>query len=192
MSASVSKTRVLVECALMIALATILAYIPFIELPQGGSITLCSMLPIMVVGWRHGAKWGLFTGFVHGLLQMMLGFKNVLYCTTLLSMVGCILLDYIIAFSVLGTVAVFAKPFKNRLVGVAVSCVVAGLLRYLCSFLSGMLIWGGYAPEGTPVWIYSLTYNGSYMIPEIILTTIAAVLVAKFVLPRLQPAEASC
>ena len=161
MSRSVTKTRVMVECALMIALATILAYIPLFELPQGGSITLFSMLPIMVVGWRHGLKWGVFTGFVHGLIQMMLGFKNVMYCTTIGSMILCVLLDYILAFMALGMVALFAKPFKNKLVGVAFSCVCVGLLRYLCSFLSGILIWGGYAPEDTPVWLYSLTYNGS-------------------------------
>jgi len=191
MSRSVTKTRVMVECALMIALATILAYIPLLELPQGGSITLFSMLPIMVVGWRHGLKWGVFTGFVHGLIQMMLGFKNVMYCTTFSSMVGCILLDYILAFMALGMAALFAKPFKNYLAGIVVSSVCVGLLRYLCSFLSGILIWGGYAPEGTPVWIYSLTYNGSFMIPEIIITAIAAVVVAKLVLPRLpQPASA--
>ena len=113
MSRSVTKTRVMVECALMIALATILGYIPLFELPQGGSITLFSTLPIMVVGWRHGLKWGVFTGFVHGLIQMMLGFKNVLYCTTIGSMVLCILLDYILAFMALGLVALFAKPFQN-------------------------------------------------------------------------------
>jgi len=190
MSKSLNKTRIMVECALMIALATILAYIPFIELPQGGSITLCSMLPIMVVGWRHGLKWGLFTGFVHGLIQMMLGFKNVMYCTTIGTMILCILLDYLIAFAVLGAVSLVSKPMKNSAVGIALSAVVVGLGRYLCSFLSGILIWGGYAPEGTPVWIYSLTYNGSYMIPEIIITAVAAVLVARLVLPRLpQPVQ---
>jgi thiamine transporter len=190
MSKSLNKTRIMVECALMIALATILSYIPFIELPQGGSITLCSMLPIMVVGWRHGLKWGLFTGFVHGLIQMMLGFKNVMYCTTIGTMILCILLDYLIAFAVLGAVSLVSKPMKNSAVGIALSAVVVGLGRYLCSFLSGILIWGGYAPEGTPVWVYSLTYNGSYMIPEIIITAIAAVLVARLVLPRLpQPVQ---
>lgn len=190
MTQTKNKTRTLVECALMIALATVLSYIPIFEMPQGGSITLCSMLPIMVVSWRHGIKWGLFTGFTHGLLQMFLGFKNVMYCTTIWSMIGCILLDYILAFMVLGIACLFAKPFKNLLVGTAVSAVIVGLLRYVCSFLSGILIWQAYAPEGTPVWFYSLTYNGSYMIPEIILTAIVAVLVAKFVLPRLpNPAQ---
>ena len=190
MSKSLTKTRTMVECALMIALATILAYIPLIELPQGGSITLCSMLPIMLVGWRHGLKWGLFTGFVHGIIQMMLGFKNVMYCTTIGTMILCVLLDYLLAFSLLGAVSLISKPLKNSSVGIGLSAVAAGLYRYLCSFLSGILIWGGYAPEGTPVWIYSLTYNGSYMVPEIIITAVAAVLVARLVLPRLpQPAQ---
>ena len=59
-----TKTKTLVECALMIALATILGYIPIFELPQGGSITACSMMPLVVASFRHGPKWGLFTGFI--------------------------------------------------------------------------------------------------------------------------------
>ena len=172
-----SKTTILVECALMIALATVLGYIPIFEFPQGGSITLCSMTPIILASYRHGLKWGVFTGFVHGLIQMFLGFKNVMYCTTLLSMAGCVLLDYLIAFTVLGTACVFAKPFRGSTAGVIFSTAMVGLARYLCSFLSGILIWGGYAPEGMSVWYYSLTYNGSYMIPEIIITCIATALV---------------
>lgn len=174
-----NKTQIMVECGLMIALATVLGYIPIFEMPQGGSITLCSMVPIIVVSYRHGLKWGVFTGFTHGLIQMFLGFKNVMYCTTLLTMVGCILLDYLVAFTVLGTACVFAKGFKNSTAGIIFSTAVVGLMRFVCSFLSGILIWGGYAPEGTPVWLYSLTYNGSYMIPEIIITCIATALVVK-------------
>ena len=186
MTQSANKTRTLVECALMIALATVLSYIPIFEMPQGGSITLVSTLPILLVSWRHGLKWGLGTGFAHGLLQMFLGIKNVMYCTTIWSMIGCILLDYIIAYMCLGLAWGVAKPFGSRMAGVAVSTVVTGLMRYACSFLSGILIWSGYAPEGTPVWIYSLSYNGSYMIPEIILTAVVGVLAAKFLLPKLE------
>ena len=61
----------------------------------------------------------------------------------------------------------------------AAGVTVAGLLRYLCSFLSGIIIWREYAPETMPVWLYSLGYNGSYMIPEIILTAVASVLVIR-------------
>lgn len=176
-----NKTRILVECALMIAMSTALGYIPIFEMPFGGSITLCSMAPLIVVSFRHGAKWGVFTGGVHGLLQMLLGIKNIFYCTTIATMIGCALLDYLLAFAVMGLACVFGKGFSNRYVGVAAGSVSVGLLRLACSFLSGILIWGGYAPEGMPVWLYSLQYNASYMLPETILTAIAAVAVMRVV-----------
>ena len=87
-----SKTRILVEGAMLIALATILSYVKFYDLPFGGSITL-EMLPLVIMGLRNGPKWGCFTGFVHGLLQMIIGFSNVMYCANRLSQIGCILLD---------------------------------------------------------------------------------------------------
>lgn len=172
---NVSKnTRIMVEGALMIAMAMILSFIKILELPQGGSITL-EMIPLVIMGIRHGAKGGCLTGFAHGLLQMILGFSNVMYCATLLSQVGCILLDYLLAFTVLGMAGYFAGMFgKNKLVGFACGTVVVCLLRFVCSFLSGWLLWGSYAPEGMSAVWYSLTYNGAYMIPD---TIIAAVLV---------------
>ena len=166
MSKTYSKTRTLVECALMIALGTVLANIKIFEMPNGGSITLLSMLPFILVSYRHGTKWGLFTGFVNSLLQMLLGFYAP-PAPGLLPLVGMILLDYVLA-----------KPFKNRLVGVAVGTAAVCGIRFLCSFLSGVLIWGNLS-DGLPAWTYSLTYNGSYMLPETILTTVAAVLIYK-------------
>lgn len=179
------KTQTLVECALMIALSTVLSFITIYELPQGGDITAVSMMPLVLASFRHGPKWGLFTGFTYGLIQMLLGFKNVMYCASLGAMLLCILLDYLLAYAVMGLSCVFGKPLGNRSASVAVGTVVAGLLRYFCSFLSGVIIWREYAPETMPVWFYSLTYNGSYMIPEIILTTIAAVLVMRVLDQRL-------
>ena len=89
-----------------------------------------------------------------------------------------ILLDYVLAFTLLGLAGAIAKPFKNRLVGVAVGTAAVCGIRFLCSFLSGVLIWGNLS-DGLPAWTYSLTYNGSYMLPETILTTVAAVLIFK-------------
>ena len=143
----------------------------------------------MLASFRHGPKWGLFTGFVYSLIDLMRGFDNVMYCTTIGAMFLCILLDYLLAYSVMGLACVFGKGLKSRAACVAVGTTITGLLRYFCSFLSGMLIWYGYAPDTMPVWFYSLTYNGSYMIPEIILTAIAAVLVMQ-VMDRQLPAKA--
>lgn len=168
-----SKTLILVEAAMCIALATILSYLKIYEMPFGGSITL-EMLPIVFYALRRGYKWGVVTGFAHGVLQMILGFSSVLYCSTLLSQIGCILLDYVIAFSVLGLASVFAAPFKhsNRKIGYIVGAVIVGILRFICSFLSGWLLWSSYAPEGMHPAFYSLVYNGAYMFPDILILAI--------------------
>ena len=163
----------------MIALGTVLANIKIFEMPNGGSITLLSMLPFILVSFRHGVKWGLFTGFVNSLLQMLLGFyapPGSRHCWP--RWWASILLDYVLAFTLLGLAGAIAKPFKNRLVGVAVGTAAVCGIRFLCSFLSGVLIWGNLS-DGLPAWTYSLTYNGSYMLPETILTTVAAVLIYK-------------
>ena len=144
MNKSFSNTRIMVEGALMIALATILSMIKVFEMPFGGSVTLLSMMPIILMSFRHGTRWGVLTAFVHSVLQLVLGFNNVGYCATLLSQIGCILLDYILAFTALGLADAIGKPFKNRLVGIIVGTAVVCLLRFVCSWLSGILIWGSY------------------------------------------------
>lgn len=172
-----SNVRILCEAGLMIALATILSYLKFFDLPYGGSITL-EMIPLVVMGLRHGTKWGCATGFTHGLLQMIIGFSNVLYCNTLLAQIGCILLDYLVAFTVLGLASLFAGREKTT-AGMVAGTIVCGLLRYVCSFLSGWLLWGSYAWEGWSAWAYSLAYNGAYMIPDIIIMAVIIGLLSK-------------
>ena len=89
-----------------------------------------------------------------------------------------VLLDYLVAFMALGTAEFFARPFKNRMVGVAVGTAIAGFLRFMCSFLSGVLVWGN-LNEGLSAWTYSLVYNASYMLPETLITVVGAVLLIK-------------
>lgn len=179
-----SRTRKLVEGALMIALSTVLSMIPLFKMPYGGSVTLLSMLPLVLMSFRHGAKWGLFTAFVHGALQLVLGLENLSYCATIGSQIGCILLDYLLAFTALGLASTFAKPFSSRVMGLAVGTFGVCFLRFVCSFLSGWLLWGSYKDSyewavDLPVWLYSLIYNGSYMLPETLLTILGAVLLYK-------------
>lgn len=175
-----SKTKILVECALMIALGTILAQIKIFEMPYGGSVTLVSALPFIIASLRHGCKWGLLAGFVNSCLQMLLGFYAP-PANTLIAFVAVVLLDYVLAFTLLGSANFFMKFFRNKTVGVGTSVAVVCFIRFVCSFLSGALIWGSYQSyyewaNGMSVWTYSLIYNGSYMLPELVLTTIAAVL----------------
>lgn len=194
MNKTATKTRTLVECALMIALATVLGFIPLYELPHGGSITLLSMLPILAVSFRHGPRWGALTAFVHSLIQLFLGLKNLSYCQSFGAIVGCILLDYLLAFTLLGLACLVGKPFAKPALAVGVGSLVVCLGRYLCSFLSGYLVWKDYdyafswmtefgfgqsiAAMGHDAlcWLYSAVYNATYMLPETLLTVVAAVL----------------
>ena len=155
MSKTYSKTRILVECALMIAIGTVLSNIKIFTMPNGG----------------------LFTGLVNGCLQMLLGFWAP-PTPTFIYFLGEVLLDYLVAFMALGMAELFARPFKNRMVGVAVGTAVAGFLRFMCSFLSGVLVWGNLS-DGLSAWTYSLVYNASYMLPETLITVVGAVLLIR-------------
>lgn len=179
-----SKTLILVEGAMLIAVATVLSFLKLVDMPFGGSITL-EMLPLVLMGLRRGSKWGCLTGFVHGLIQMILGFSNVMYCATLISQIGCILLDYLLAFSVLGLASLFANCVKgNKKAGYIVGSIVVCFLRFICSFLSGWLLWGSYAPEGMSAPYYSLVYNGAYMLPDTIIVAVVIGILA-FTAPKL-------
>ena len=183
-----TRTRLLVEGALMIAVAYVLSYIKLFALPQGGSVTL-EMLPLILMGLRNGPKWGVFTGFTHGVIQMVLGFSNVMYCPTLLTQIGCILMDYLLAYSVLGLAGLIAAPFgQRRALGAAVGTVVCGCLQFLCSFLSGWLVWASYYDMSSrELFFYSLGYNASYMVPNIVLSTAVVLILCRAIPDALQP-----
>ncbi len=185
MTTTFSRTRILIECALMVAIGTVLAQIKIIDMPFGGSITLLSMLPFILVSFRHGVKWGLLAGFSNSLLQMLTGISAP-PAGTATAFIGMILLDYILAFTLLGLAAWFSKHFKNKMIGICVGTAGAIGLRFVCSFLSGFLLWSSYQSyyewaNNMNAVFYSLIYNANYMVPELILTTIAAALLYKTV-----------
>ena len=152
-------------------------------LPFGGTITV-SMLPIIYYSYRRGIAWGAGVGFVYSLLQMALGFY-VPPANNFGALVLCILLDYVIAFTVVGVANVFAKPFgKRRVLGYTLGAVIVCLIRFVSSFLSGVILWGSSAPEGMNVWLYSLIYNSSYMIPNAILTGVLACILCAALNPK--------
>ena len=152
-------------------------------LPFGGTITI-SMLPIAYYSYRRGVLWGVGAGFVYAILQMILGFY-IPPANTWWAVVLCVILDYLLAFTVTGTAQLFALPFgKHRLTGYCVGSIAICLIRFISSFLSGVVLWGSYAPEGMNVWLYSLVYNSSYMIPTTVLTAIFAVVLCAAVDPK--------
>ena len=196
------QTKKLVTSSIMLALATILSMLKLWEMPWGGSITLFSMLPIILVGFMYGTKWGITTALASSLLQMLLGATMSQAFAGLdgMNIVYMAFLDYIVAFTVLGLGGIFKKLVKNQLIALILGVTVCVLLRYAAHFGSGAILWGDYAewffsdPEAFVSFapelsqnilnsfsgnglacIYSAIYNGCYMIPELILTIIAAV-----------------
>ncbi len=167
--------------AIFVALATVLSLIKVYKLPLGGAVTLLSMLPIVMLSVMLGVKWGLGAAFVYSLAQLALDLGDVLtWGLTPASLVGTIFLDYIFAFTVLGLAGLFAK--KGYL-GICFGSVLVMVLRFLCHFVSGIIIFDIWC-EWDSVWLYSLCYNGSFMLPELILTTVAAVIL--FRLPQVK------
>lgn len=164
---------IMTEGAIMIALATVLSYVKVFELPMGGSITAFSQVPIVLFGYHRGRKWGAFAGVVHGLLQMLLqGLGNFAYVKGIVSYLILIFMDYLLAFAALGLGGALFRRMKNRPVGAGLGAAAASAMRFVCHFISGVTIWGEYADGWSRVWVYSLTYNGSYMLAECIVTVI--------------------
>ncbi len=173
------KTRRLAESAIMLALSTILAEFAVFKLPYGGSVTLFSQLPLVVISYRYGVKWGAFTGLVMASIQMIFGLENFSYVSGIWAYLILIFADYIIAFGVLGLGGMFKNKIKNQSMSLALGSIVVSSVRFLCHYISGVTIWSSYA-EGASVWAYSLTYNASYMVPELIITAVGAVVIATF------------
>lgn len=180
-----TKLLMLTECSVMLALSIVLSMVKIIRMPMGGSVTLLSMLPVMLVAVKYGFKGGLPCAFGLALYRLIEGIVSgnvFVYCTEARTVVICALFDYLIPFTVLGCAAMFRKPAEklrpdNR--KAADALLLAGFViviaaRFACHFITGFTIWGQWAPEGQSAYIYSLLYNGQYMLPECVFTTIGA------------------
>ena len=206
-----SKTRHLTESAMLLALAIVLEllskmFIP--EMPFGGQITLVSMLPVVLISYRHGVKWGICAGVAYALLEMAIGTKTVMAAfqpgyfgdgVLIANALIMCLLDYVVAFTVLGLGGMFRNKIQNSGVALMTGSLVALGARYVTHIASGYILFAGYAEwfftqEGFPTWgttlvetlspellgfVYSVVYNGMYMIPEMIITAVVALLLAR-------------
>ena len=169
-----TKTRTLCECAIMLALSVALSFFSISPGGFGGSITPASMLPVMVIGIRHGYKWGLGTSFVFSLFQLITGISYFSYVKGFLPFTICLFFDFLIPFTLLGLTAMAVSRKKGSTPKLNVPRVISVsfavmLLRFLCHFFSGVTIWREYAGEQNPI-IYSLVYNVVYMLPEMAIT----------------------
>jgi len=154
---SQSHVKILAEMVMMIALATILYFTRIYTFPQGGSVTLGSMIPLMLLSLRRGAKIGISAGVIYGLI--------ILYLEPFVYNPFQVLLDYPLAFGALGLAGLFRRL---PIIGVA----IAMLGRFVCHFLSGIIFFASFAPpEMSPI-VYSALYNGSYLGVEFVISAI--------------------
>ena len=206
-----NKTKRLTESAMLLAVAIVLEFFSkmFIpEMPFGGQVTLVSMLPVVLISYRHGVHWGLVSGVAYALIEMAIGAKTVAAAfqpgyfgdgVMLLNALIMCVLDYLVAFTVLGLGGIFRDRIENRGKALVCGSLVALGARYIAHIASGYILFSGWAEwfftqEGFPAWgasvvsslspallglVYSIVYNGMYMIPEMILTAVAAALIAR-------------
>ena len=210
-----TQTKRLTESAMLIALAVVLELVGRTVIPPmpfGGQLTLVSMLPIVLISYRHGVKWGLTAGFGYALVQMAMGADTVTAAfqpgyfgdgTMILNAIIMCLFDYVLAYTLLGLGGCFRSRIRSSGVGLMCGSLVALSCRYLAHIVSGYVLFSGWAEwfftqDGFPAWgaqlvgslspqmlglTYSIVYNGMYMLPEIFLTAVAAILVAR--IPRI-------
>ena len=162
-------TKVLTEAAVMIALSVVLGRIKLFEMPQGGSITLGQMVPLMLFAIRHGAGYGMIVGAVYGILDMLLGG----YIYTPIQAI----LDYPLAFASIGLAGVFSKKImdKQEFAYAPVAVVFGAFFRFVCHVISGYVFFAEYAEgSGHGPLMYSIIYNATYLGVE---TSVAFILV---------------
>ena len=201
----------LVESAVMIALAAVLELVAKMiipEMPFGGQVTIVSMLPVVLVGWKYGIGKGIITGFVYSLVQMALGVKTISslilpasddYLGGIVNIILMFIFDYIVAYTVLGLGAIFKNKIKNNSISLSLGAFTVLLFRYISHIISGYILYGAWAEwfftqDGFYSWgqtimntytgnslslVYSIVYNGFYMIPEIVITTVVALIIGK-------------
>ena len=151
------KTNVLTTTGVLIALGIILSFIKIFEWPFGGSITLASMVPVIIVGFKYGPRWGIFSAFVFSILQAVLGatttqaFAGMYDSSNIKGSVGKIIimafLDYIVAYTVLGLSGVFRDKIRANTFAITLGGAFVVILRFAAHFVSGFLLWGDYAKD---------------------------------------------
>ncbi|AXQ79053.1 energy-coupled thiamine transporter ThiT [Streptococcus chenjunshii] len=182
-----SKINALIEAAIIAALAMALSLVPDFAswfTPSFGAA------PLILFSLRRGSKYGIFAGFIWGLLYFILG--RVYYLS-----LSQVLLEYILAFASMGLAGLFAAPLqkalkqqqrKKALFSALIAACFAVFTRYFWHFLAGVIFWGAYAPKGMSPLFYSLLVNGSACIFTLLFVTAALIILlmtqSSFFLPK--------
>ena len=168
-----SALLILAEGGVMLALATVLSMFKLADLPYGGSVTPASLLPVMLLSYRHGTKTGVLCALCYGVIQQLLGLNTLSYFSAWYSIVAIILLDYILAFAAAGLGGLYRGKFKSEALALSLGGLTVCLVRYLCHVVSGATVWAGMSIPTGGALIYSFIYNATYMLPEAIILVLA-------------------
>lgn len=165
------NSRSLAFAAVCIAMSFALSYLKVVEMPQGGSITIASMLPLMIFSYMFGTRKGVFAGFIYGILQ---AFQD-----TYILHPAQFLLDYPLAFAAIGLAGMFAHTDSLRYpqLKFTLGAIVAVVGRFLSAYLSGVFAFGAFAAEGRPAWLHSLIYQATYLPIELVIVVAAGCIV---------------
>ena len=188
------KTKRLTTTGVLLAISAVLFAFPIIPLPYDGEVTIAAMAPIIILGYKYGMKWGFFSGIALSLIQIVIGATASgafavpgSGAKMVVQIILVLILDFFVAFTALGFSGMFKNKIKNNTLSLALGTVCVCLLRFIAHFVSGVIVWGSYADAGfAPKLLsglsgyslmvgYSFIYNGSYMLPETIITTIVCV-----------------
>ncbi len=178
MSDRQSSVYRLTESAILLAIAAVLSVVKLVDMPAGGSVTACSMLPLLVIAYRHGTRWGIFTAFTYSFIQLLLGLENFSYVTGFASVIAVAVFDYLLAFLALGLGGLFRKKLPQG-AALSAAAILSGVLRYLCHVIAGCTVWAGLSIPTAQALVFSLSYNATYMIPEIVILVLGAVYVSR-------------
>lgn len=168
-------TRMLTEGAILIALSFVLGRIKLFEMPQGGSITAGQMIPLIIFAIRHGWQKGMIIGAVYGVIDMLIG-GYVMHPVQAI-------LDYPLAFGVLGLAGLYSAEFMRtrEIKPVLAGTAIGVFARFICHLLTGVIFFASYAPETQGPLLYSIVYNGSFLLVEFIITVVIIYLLRNFI-----------
>lgn len=164
------NTKMLVEAGMMLALSIILGqFVKLFKMPMGGSVTLGSMVPLFIFAFRWGGKKGIMVGAIYGILDLLIGGFYSMHPVS-------IVLDYPLAYAMIGLAGFFRKTPLYSIGGI----VIGVFGRFLCHVVSGVVFYASYAPEGQSPLLYSVLYNGSFLLPELLITMLFSPLIIIF------------
>ena len=148
------KTKKITASALLLAIATVLSLLKLYELPFGGSVTVASMVPVVLISYIYGTKWGLFSAFIYSILQLISGIATGIVSKMFLpgdeqmllwQAISICVLDYILANVALGFGGIFKNKLKHRTSEIILGSVLALFLCWLMHTISGAIFYGAWA-----------------------------------------------